>query len=147
MQRQGRRGFLKCFSYLTPSSLPPHLPNYLHNSYPHQWINRRPMPPTMTKSIRPMPRPPCPVLVQGMVNLSSTTYKYRGWMWEREGGKPNRTEREEEEEKNREGRNDLRKKTGGFTEEQKTEGRVCFWEEKAQENQKKRSERQRRREE
>jgi len=57
-------------------------------------------------------------------------------MWEREGGKPNRTEREEEEEKNREGRKDLRKKTGGFTEEQKTEGRVCFWEEKAQENQK-----------
>jgi len=36
------------------------------------------MPPTMTKSRRPMPWPPCPVLVQGMVNLSSTTYKYRG---------------------------------------------------------------------
>jgi len=25
-----------------------------------------------------MPRPLCPMLVQGMVNLSSTTYKYRG---------------------------------------------------------------------
>jgi len=44
------------------------------------------MPPTMTKSRRPMPRPPCPVLVQGMVNLSSTTYKYKAVTKREEGG-------------------------------------------------------------
>jgi len=45
------------------------------------------MPPTMTKIRRPIPRPPCRVLVQGMVNLSPAAYKYRGENRKQEGGK------------------------------------------------------------